>query len=222
MSIPPPTPLSYEGSVAVPWIIRNFPPTTAFNNFDVPTIWINPLAGTSYILVAKPLGVANWLLMSGGSGSTIQIDTPDLAMVFPVAGVINFANGTGMNITGAGNTVTFNSTTSGGFTWVNVTGTTQTLVNSFAYLANNAGLVTFSLPATAAFGDVFIIAGYGVGGWTLDQAGGQSVVVGAQTSTVGVAGSISSSFRQDTVQIVCAVANTVFKVINLQGNIQVA
>lgn len=110
-SIPPVTPLAYEGSVAVPYYVKNkapLDPTTSNNQFPVPTIWIDPVTPKAYILVQKPLGIADWLLFAGGSGTLIEIDTPSGGPVLPVAGVVNFANGTGMNIVGSGNTVTFN------------------------------------------------------------------------------------------------------------------
>ena len=65
-NLPPPSPLSYEGQVVTPCITRNSSPTTANNGFPVPTIWINPSSMQAWILVAKPLGVADWQLIGGG------------------------------------------------------------------------------------------------------------------------------------------------------------
>lgn len=218
-NIAPPSPLAYEGQVAIPYINRTFDPNSTNYQFQVPTIWINTATDLAWILVSKPQNVANWLLFTGGSGATIQVDTPDGAMVQPLVGIINFLNGTGMNITGSGNNITFNST--GGFSWIDVTAATQTLAAGEAYLADRGTLITFSLPVTAAFGDTYIIAGYGAGGWTLAQQAGQSIIVGPLTSTVGVTGGIASIISSDLVEIVCVVADTTFKVVNIEGNIQV-
>lgn len=219
-SIPPPTPLSYEGQVVVPFIQRNFPPQTTFNTFPVPCIWIDPLHKNAYIQVSKPLGVADWVLIGGVPGSLNTITTPDSTVVVPSGGNINFLNGTGMNITGSGSSITFNSV-GGGMTWNLVAGTSQTLVAGNAYVTDNGSLTTFTLPATAAFGDSFIICGNGSGKWTLAQNAGQSVLVGLDTSTTGVGGSVSAINREDSLQIVCIAANTLFKALNWQGSLTV-
>lgn len=220
MSIPPPVPLAYEGAVSIPYINRTFSPLPTNNAFSVPTIWINTAAGSAYILVGKALGVADWLLIGAGTGVLYQIDTPDGAQVFPAAGIIDFLNGSGMNITGSGNTITFNST-GGGFTWHDVTTSPQALAGGNGYVADSGSLITFTLPTTAAFGSTFFIAGHGTGGWTISQSSGQSIVVGTLTSTVGAGGSVASSNKANSVELVCIVANTTFKAIDWQGNLQV-
>ena len=217
MSIPPVTPLAYEGTVAIPYINRTFDPNSGNYQFDVPTIWINTAAGRAWILVGKPQNVADWLLFSGGSGSLLEIDTPDGSMVQPSGGVINFLNGTGMTITGSGNNITFNSL-GGGFTWISVTAATQTLAPGDAYVADRASLITFSLPVTAAFGDAYIIAGHGAGGWTIAQNASQSIICGTSTTTVGVAGSVVSTNIADSIELVCISANTTWKALMWQGN----
>lgn len=94
----------------------------------------------------------------------------------------------------------------------NVTGTSQTMAAGGQYLANNSGLVTFTLPATAAVGTVMLIASAGanIGGWTVAQGTGQSVQVGNVVSTAGATGSVSSTSSSggDSLEIVCTVANT--------------
>lgn len=220
MSIPPPGPLSYEGTVAIPFIIRNFAPTSANNSFSVPTIWIDPLNGFAWMLIGKPLGIADWALIARSTGDIVQIDTPDGHQVVGNNGVVTFANGAGINITGTSSTVTFNSS-GGGLSWNSVSGTTQTLAAGNAYVPSNGALTTFSLPTTAAFGDFFIICGLGSGGWTISQAAGQSIIVGNVTSTVGVGGSVASTLRSDSIQLVCVSANTTFKAFDLTGNLTV-
>jgi hypothetical protein len=84
-SIPPPGPLSYEGQVVVPFIRKTFNPQSSFNQFPVPTIWINSANDSAFILVSKELGVAVWLPFSGSvlgailtlsdtSGTTVDPD----------------------------------------------------------------------------------------------------------------------------------------------------
>lgn len=108
---------------------------------------------------------------------------------------------------------------SGGFTWNTVAGTSQTLATANGYIPQNVGLTTFSLPATAAVGDTFRIAGRGAGGWTLAQAAGQTVFFGNVNTTTGAGGSLSSSNRGDCIELVCVGTNTDFEVISSIGNI---
>ena len=111
------------------------------------------------------------------------------------------------------------ATASGGQpVWTAVAGTSQTLVAGSAYVNFNSSLTTFTLPATAVFGQTYIISGFGSGGWLLAQNGGQSVILGSLTTTTGVTGSVASTNRYDTIQIVCITADTVFKIYDVNGN----
>jgi len=102
-----------------------------------------------------------------------------------------------------------------------VTGTTQTAVANNTYEPNNAGLVTITLPATAAKGSIIRIVGVGAGGWRLAQGTGQSVVFGNLTTTAGNSGRMDSTHRRDAVTLYCNTANTQWTVISAIGNIDV-
>jgi hypothetical protein len=97
------------------------------------------------------------------------------------------------------------------FAWTNVTGTSATMIANQGYQANNAGLVTLTLPSVSIFGDTLEIAGFGAGGWTIAQGAGQQVIIGSSSSTVGVGGSISSTNQFDSLVLHCAVANTTWQ-----------
>lgn len=116
--------------------------------------------------------------------------------------------------------VTFIGSTSD-FTWNDVTGTTQAMAVANGYSANNAGLVTFTLPATAAFGDIIEVSGFGAGGWKIEQRASQTIHFGNSDTTTGTGGSLASTNRYDTVKLFCAVANTDFVVQRSNGNITV-
>lgn len=99
----------------------------------------------------------------------------------------------------------------GGMTWNNVTATTQAMAVNNGYIANHATLlVTLTLPATAAIGDVIEIQGSGIGGWSIAQNAGQQILIGSLISTVGVTGSVSSYIRTNAIRLICTVANTTF------------
>lgn len=92
--------------------------------------------------------------------------------------------------------------------WTNVTGTTQAMSPDNGYMANNAGLVTLTLPTTAAQFTMILISGFGAGGWKIAQNASQSIRLGDQTTTVGTGGSVSSNNLNDQVSLMCVVANT--------------
>jgi hypothetical protein len=130
-------------------------------------------------------------------------------------------------ITGSGN-ITVTSTTGSivvsssglaNFSWTDVTGTTQAMVANNGYIADNAGIVTMTLPVTAAQGTLISIAGNGAGGWAVAQNASQNIKFGNQTTTTGVGGSLASTNRYDQIDLLCTVANTTWVVRSSIGNI---
>ena len=115
--------------------------------------------------------------------------------------------GAGMTITNGSNSITLSSS-GGGIGWQSVAGTTQAMAVDVAYVPLNAGLTTFTLPASAAFGTVLSVTGFGAGGWTIAQNAAQSIRVGTVATTPGVTGSVSSTNLDDSINLVCVVANT--------------
>ena len=160
-------------------------------------------AGTSTI---TNLGVAtNGQLPIGSTGAD-----PVLAALTP---------GTGVSITNGAGSITIAATGSGMAT-VEVTGTSQAMAVDTFYIANNAGVVTLTLPVTAARGSVIEIGGKGAGGWLIAQNGGQQIQLGAQATTLGAGGSIASTNQWDSIRLRCITANTLWSVIGgPEGNI---
>lgn len=72
MSVMPPSPLSYAGEVATPYILKPFAPSTSNNKFSVPTIWVDTNANDIYILARNEyiVGVrtAIWVKVGNDSG----------------------------------------------------------------------------------------------------------------------------------------------------------
>lgn len=125
--------------------------------------------------------------------------------------------GTGISINSASGAVTISAT--GALSWTNVTGTTQAIVANNGYAADNAALVTFTLPATAAIGEEYEILAKNTGGWLIAQNTGQSIRIGNQVTTSGVGGSLASTAQGDFVRIKCITDNTAFAVTDSMGNI---
>jgi hypothetical protein len=107
------------------------------------------------------------------------------------------------------------------FAWNVTTGTSATLAANNAYFANNASLVTYTLPSSASVGDIYYVAYMGAGGFRIAQNAGQSITAGNTVTTTGTGGHISSTDVGDGVWIVCKVANSGFQVINAVGNLTV-
>ena len=105
--------------------------------------------------------------------------------------------------------------------WTDVTATTQSMVPDNGYTANNAGLVTFTLPATAAYGTTLNVIGKGAGGWLINLNSGQSIHVGSSVTTV-TTGSVASTNQFDAISLLCTVANTVWTaMVAPQGNLTI-
>jgi hypothetical protein len=104
---------------------------------------------------------------------------------------------------------------------VDQTTTSVTMAVNTIYSANNAGLVTFTLPAVVPFGSEFTIIGHGAGGWKIAQAASQLINFGNQVTTTGTGGSLASTNAFDCIKLFCAVANTTFTAYAPQGNITV-
>jgi hypothetical protein len=129
--------------------------------------------------------------------------------------------GTGMSIVNGTGSITLNATGLG-VSWTVVTGTTQAAAVNSGYIANNAGLVTITLPATSAVGDAVIVTGINNNtGWKVAQNAGNQIFFGTSSTTSGTGGSLASSQTRDTVHLVCMTANATWNVVSAIGNITV-
>ena len=141
------------------------------------------------------------------------------ATAAPNIRVGTIAAGAGATVTNGAGTITIGLAGPMGFSWNTVTSATN--VNNIlvfnGYISSGAPLVTFLLPAAANVGDMFIITGH-TSLFQIQQNAGQSIILGSSTTTIGVAGSISSTMVSDSVIIVCLTANTIFKVLSSMGN----
>lgn len=195
-------------------------PSTAATENPIGTIAINPTAGTAYMAVKNTgiNGTVTWDQLGLSTGSVGSITGNSGGAITPTAGNINLLGAGNVSVTGSGSTLTI-SIPPDGLAVNDVTGTTQTLAINNAYIADNAGLVTFTLPATAAQGSYIQIIGNGAGGWTIAQNANQVIKVASQTTTTGVNGSLSSGNRYDCIQLFASVggASTTWVALNSSG-----
>lgn len=145
--------------------------------------------------------------------------TTDSGVAVPALNNVNVLGGVGASTSGAGSTITIRVDTTG-FDWNVVTSATNpnALVNQNGYIPKGAGVVTFILPAAAAVGDSFRVAGYG-NLWTITQNAGQSITLGINTTTVGVGGSVAATQVRDSIELICVTANTEFQILGGIGNL---
>lgn len=128
--------------------------------------------------------------------------------------------GSGISIANGANSITISGTGSG-IGWVEVSGVSQAMAADTGYVANNAGLVTFTLPTTAAFGTALNVIGKGAGGWKINVGTGQTIQVGSTATTI-TTGSVASTNRFDSIELICTTADTVWTTLGgPQGNLTI-
>lgn len=186
----------------------------------------------------KSLSISNTLTLAGTDGTTMTFPSTSSTVLTTAQGTavaaaaitsatttINTSSATapssGQVLTATSSTTATWQTPAAGITWNTVSGTTQTAAVSNGYIANNAGLVTITLPTTAAVGSIIEVTGQGAGGWKLGQPASVLVNFGSITTTTGTGGSIASTNTFDSLRIVCIVANTTWNVLSAQGNLTI-
>ena len=165
------------------------------------------------------------ILLGSGTGNVTVTAQPTNGQLLigrtsldPVLATLTAGNG--VSITNASGSITIASS-GGGFNWVEVTGTTQAISAQTGYIANNAGLVTLTLPATAVVGDTFQIVGKGAGLFKIAQNALQTIHYVASDTTTGVGGSLTAIEQYAAIEIVCITANSDFAVLDSSGNFTV-
>lgn len=112
------------------------------------------------------------------------------------------------------------SAITGSFFW-SVVNADATIVVNRGYIANKAGLLTMTLPATAAIGDTIRLTGINTAvGIRVAQNANQRIHFSLLSTTAGVGGYIESTQIRDSVELVCVVAgaSTEYNVISSEGN----
>lgn len=162
---------------------------------------------------------AGSLNLETGSAVCTSVAT-DSGTATPAAGVLTIAGAGSASTSGAGSTVTI-TCTGGGMSRVEATGATQAMAVNTIYTTNNAAQIDYTLPATAAVGDIIKVVGNSANGWTISQNAGQTIHFLSSDTTTGVGGSLTSTTRYDCVEVTCITANTDFCVSDSVGNITI-
>jgi Repeat of unknown function (DUF5907) len=170
--------------------------------------------GITYMLSALPASTnGNWISIGDTSIDASDIATGTIATARLGSGTANSSSYL------RGDQTWQPISASGRLPYTEITGTTQALAVDNSYGANNAGLVTATLPTTAGIGTVIKMTGIGAGGWRIAQNASQIIHFGNVDTTTGVTGRISSTHRRDSVDLICVVANLEWNLVSSQGNI---
>jgi len=217
-----------QSPVNSPEFLRTFvfdrAPTSAdWRNFQVRDLWIqrNPGATPPYgyfVLVDKPAQSAVWLRLGSSESGDITQLTPDFGTVVTPdgAGNINIVGGTDITTTGAGSTLTIDSTAAG-FIWTTDTTSPINIVSDKeGHIANGAGQIVYNLPAVCTIGENWVFIDRGGNGFQLQAAGGQTIRFGDQITSSG--GTFTSKAIGDVIFLYCTVDNTQFTAYAAQGN----
>lgn len=156
----------------------------------------------SAVLVSNSSAVSLWSssmtngqLIVGSTGGT------------PVAATLTA--GAGISITNGSGSITIAGTGSG-IGWTEVTGTSQLMTADSGWIANNASLVTLTLPTAAAVGTAISVVGKGAGGWLIAQNANQIIRISSANTTTGATGTLASDNRYDSINLICTTADTVW------------
>jgi hypothetical protein len=162
------------------------------------------------------------ILIGGASNAitSIALTNGQLAIgstgLDPVAATLTA--GTGVTITNGAGSITI-AATGGGMVWTDVTGSTQTIAAQNGYITDRGGGVTYTLPASGALGDTFIIVGK-AGLATITPNANQQLLIGSASGTVGATGTAVATNAGDSITFVCITsgASTVWRASSFVGN----
>ena len=153
---------------------------------------------------------------AGGGPVPPQVDetlTGNAGVATAAANNINVVAAAGSgSFVGAGNTLTYTAAVTP-FTWTVEGASPVAMVANNGYFSN--AVINFNLPAVAVVGDTYSVVN-SVGAWTIVCGAGQSIAGGVNVTGV----SLQSLAIGDSVTLVCRVANTVFVIVNGNGNFQ--
>lgn len=178
--------------------------------------------GLSFGSATNTETLSGTLVVSNGGTGVTSLTSNGVLIGNGTSGITVTAEGaTGQVLTGVtGADPVWASPASTIYPWTVVTGTTQSLAINNGYIANNAGLVTMTLPSTAAVGSTIRVTGMNnATGWKVAQNASQQIFISTVNTTSGTGGSLASSATRDSITLLCIVADTTWNAIEVVGNI---
>lgn len=229
--------VSLSGNITTTATTDSGTATSAANNINFVgsgAISTSGATDTVTIAIEDPLTVGNGgtgattltdggILLGSGTGAVTATAQPTNGQVLigstgvdPVLATLTA--GTGISIVNGAGTITISDSGATGFSWNEVTGTSQAMAVNSGYVLNNASLVTATLPSTAAFGDIIKVTIKGAGLGKIAQNSGQTIHFGTVDTTTGTGGSLTATAQWDSIELLCVTANTDFQVLDSVGN----
>ena len=209
------------------------PPTCDLStDVTIGTSYIYRAGGTDIPVADGGLGVstitAHNLLVGDGVNPVNEIAAGTDGMVLlgstgadPVFASLTSTGGTIEFTTGAG-TLNVESLGAGGITWSIITADLDPMVVGNGYICNKAGLLTLTLPTTAAAGTVLRVTGMNTdAGWKVAQSANQQIHFSGSSTTIGAGGSLASTLKRDSIELVCVVADLEWNITSAVGNITI-
>lgn len=165
------------------------------------------LAGTTAAAVRATLGIG-----TVGTLESVPFDRGGTGLTtLGAAGQV-------LKVNAAGNGLeygTASATTAPRLPYLAVTGTSQTAAVDTHYGADNASLVTVTLPATAVIGSTVQVTGKGTGKYRIQMPGGVNAKFGDVSTSSG--GLITSMNQYDAITLVCVTADVLWVVTSSVG-----
>ena len=148
------------------------------------------------------------LTLTGDTGGPVSTDVFSNIDILGGPGII--VDGTPLT-----NTLTISSTAS----IIDATLASYNMVTDTTYITDRAAGVSYLLPAASSVGDQLRVVG-NTGTSTITQGAGQQICVGNLATTLGVAGSLSSTNDGDCLEMICIAsgASTIWRVTSSMGN----
>jgi len=173
-----------------------FPVTIGSGQQQQNKAFIAAITGTT-VAASSPVGVTSTGQLSDlGFGTATQILTSNDAGVSP----------------------SWQPLASGGLTWTDVTGATQTLVAENGYITDRGAGVTYTLPASGAIGDEIKIVGK-LGIAVITPNANQQILIGSTSGLAGVTGTATATNLGDCIELICITsgASTVWRADSVIG-----
>jgi hypothetical protein len=164
-------------------------------------------SGTSAV-TALAVGTNGQVLLGSSAAD------PVFASLTSTGGTIEFTTGAG--------TLNVESLGDGGIIWSIITADLDPMVVGNGYICNKAGLLTLTLPTTAAAGTVLRVTGMNTdAGWKVAQSANQQIHFSGSSTTIGAGGSLASTLKRDSIELVCVVADLEWNITSAVGNITI-
>ena len=194
--------------------------TTKIVTLDAPWDTYTPMAGDMfrvvYTLGTTVTGALLNINNSGAKAVRIQNTTAnDLSHVTSAnGGLFYYFDGSFYHLWGSQQQIDQNTLYSGIAASPTVSTATTTLVVDRMYIANSASELVFNLPDTAVVGALIIIQGYGAGGFRVNAAAGNNILI--ENYNTGAAGYLTGT-KEAALYLRCTLANTTWSVENYVG-----